>query len=107
MAGFDNDKLELVTEEKDSEVTDNTVLEEEDQDEFSDNDDLEVNFKPEHNLALDSVEIDVEELLSEIQAEANTADTANVLVRKRLEVMLERKRRREDTIDFDEYDLGG
>jgi hypothetical protein len=109
MTGFEKDKLKLPTEEVDSDVTENTVLEDENSDEFFDeverDDDLEVEFNPEKNPAMDSVEINVEDLLSEIRADANSADASNVRVRKELEAMLERKRRHEDTMDLDEYDL--
>ena len=105
MAGFDNDKLKLSTKEKDSDVTNDAVLGDENLDDFFEEDELEVDFKPDQNPAMDSVEINVEDILSEIQADANTADVAEVRVRKQLEAMLERKRRHEDTMDLDEYDL--
>ncbi len=115
MTGFEDDKLDMETEELEAKVpanrdSGNESFEEniedlEDTDEFADDDDLEANFKPGKNPGLDSVEIDVEQLLSEIAAEASATDAANVRVRKRLEAMLERKRRHQDLIDFDEYDL--
>ena len=115
MTGFDDDKLNMETEaleakapadrNSSNEGFEETMDDLEVRDEFEDDDDLEANFQPGKNPALDSVEINVEEILSEIAAEASATDAANVRVRKRLEAMLERKRRHEDLIDFDEYDL--
>ena len=100
-----NDLQDSPVKEKDSSELASAVDQEEidELDEFAESEELE--YKPGENPTLDSVEIDVDEILSEIAAETNTGDTASIRVRKRLEEMMERKRRHEDTIDFDEYDL--
>jgi len=105
MAGFENEMQEHSVEEKDSELTETKGREKDELEEITETEDLEGDFKRGIDPALDSVEIDVEEILSEIASEAKTGDTASIRIRKRLEAMMERKRRHEDTIDFDEYDL--
>jgi len=109
MAGFDKDGQDKQAKEKDLEFADTAAIEAEELDEFADadSDDLEVDFKPGKTAGIDSVEIDVEEILSEIAAEVDTGDTANVRIRKQLETMMERKRQQEELVDFDEYDLDG
>ncbi len=57
------------------------------------------------NVGGTSVEIDAEQLLAEVEAEAAHGVDASGRVRKRLEAIMERKRRHRDLIDFDEYDL--
>ena len=57
------------------------------------------------NVGESSVEIDVESLVAEIEAEANEGVDASVRVRRRLDAILERKRRHEDLVDFTDYEL--
>ena len=57
------------------------------------------------NVGGSSVEIDVEQLLAEFEAEAALGVDASGRVRRRLEAMAERKRRHQALIDFDDYDL--
>jgi hypothetical protein len=57
------------------------------------------------NVGGASVELDVEQLLADFESEAASGVDAGGRVRKRLEAMMERKRRHEALIDFDEYDL--
>lgn len=105
MAGIDSSGKQKQVENKDSEFADTSAIESEELDEFGDTGELDIDFKPGKTIGLDSVEIDVEEILSEIAAEVNTGDTASVRIRKQLEAMMERKREQEELIDFDEYDL--
>lgn len=74
-------------------------------DEFSDTTVLEAPSAESDNVGGSSVEIDAEQLLAEVEAEAAHGVDASGRVRKRLEAIMERKRRHEDLIDFDEYDL--
>ena len=105
MAGFDNSGKRKQAGKNDSEFSDTSAIDSEERDEFGDTGELDADFKPGKTLGLDSVEIDVEEILSVIASEANTGDTASVRIRKQLEAMMERKREQEELIDFDEYDL--
>ena len=57
------------------------------------------------NVGGSSVELDVEQLLAEVESEAPQGVDANGRVRRRLEAIMERKRRHEALMDFDEYDL--
>jgi len=58
------------------------------------------------NVGEASVELNVEELIAEIEAESqvNAADP-DCKVRRRLEDMLDRKRSAEELIDFEDYDI--
>lgn len=73
--------------------SDTFVLDDKDDDDDSD------------NIGATSVEIDAEQLLAEVEAEAAHGVDASGRVRRRLEAIMERKRRHRDLIDFDEYDL--
>jgi len=57
------------------------------------------------NVGSSSVEIKVEQLLAEVEAEAASGGDASGRVRRRLEAMTERKRRHQALLDFDDYDL--
>ena len=57
------------------------------------------------NVGGSSVEIDAEQLLAEVEAEAADGVDASGRIRKRLEAIMERKRRHDDLADFDDYDL--
>lgn len=58
------------------------------------------------NVGEASVELNVEELIAEIEADSQEhAADPNGRVRRRLEDMLERKRAAEELIDFDDYDI--
>ena len=81
------------------------VADESDSD-FDDTDVFEAKTDASDNVGGSSVEIDVEQLLAEFEEEAATAGVdSSGRVRKRLEAIMERKRRHEELIDFDEYDL--
>lgn len=57
------------------------------------------------NVGMSSVQFDVEELISEFEAEAPQGVDKDGRLRKRLDAILERKRRHEEILDFDDYDL--
>ena len=105
MAGLENETQEKVAEETDTEFTETVILEDDEIEEYADIDKLEDNFKPDQKIAFDSVEIDVEDLLTEIAADADMSDKGSVRIRKRLEAMIEQKRAQEEFVDFDEYDI--
>ncbi len=105
MTGFGNSGKYKQSKKKDSEIADTSASDSEELDEFGDTGEFDADFESGKMVGLDSVEIDVEEILSEIASEVNTGDTASVRVRKQLEAMMERKREQEELIDFDEYDL--
>ena len=58
------------------------------------------------NVGDPSVEINVEELISELEAEGvGEAPECEQAAKKRLEEFMERKRRKEELEDFDDYDV--
>jgi len=66
---------------------------------------LEAKTESSDNVGGGSVEIDVEQLLAEVEAEAADGVDEDGRVRRRLEAVLERKRRHEALVDFEEYDI--
>ena len=76
-----------------------------DDEEFGDTMVLDSKAKATDNVGMASVEIDVESLVQEMEAEAPEGVDSSGRVRKRLEAMLERKRRHEELMDFEDYDL--
>ena len=74
-------------------------------DEFADTMVLDSDTKATDNVGMASVEIDVESLVEELESEAEEGVDASGRVRRRLEAMIERKRRHEDLLDFEDYDL--
>jgi hypothetical protein len=52
-----------------------------------------------------SVQIDVESLVAEFEAEATEGVDANGRIRRKLEAITERKRRHEELEDFEDYEL--
>jgi len=57
------------------------------------------------NVGDSSVQLDVAQLLAEVEAEAAKGVDASGRVRRRLEAIMERKRRHQDLLDFEDYDL--
>ena len=104
MAEISKDKQDDKLRKEDRDFVDTAAIEAGEIDEFSD-EEQEEEFSPDKLVGIDSVEIDVEQILSEIAAEVNTGNTANIRVRRQLEAMLERKRERQRLIDFEEYDI--
>jgi hypothetical protein len=76
-----------------------------DGDDFDETDVFEAKSDASDNVGGSSVELDVEQLLAEFEAEASAGVDPSGRVRRRLEAMMERKRRHQALIDFDEYDL--
>jgi hypothetical protein len=74
-------------------------------DDFSDTTVIESKTKDSDNVGGSSVELNVEQLLAEFEAEASEGVDPSGRVRRRLEAIMERKRRHQALIDFDEYDL--
>lgn len=105
MADLENEAQDKVAEKMDTEFTETVILEDDEVEEYVDIDNLEDNFKPDQKFAFDSIETNVEELLTEIAAEADINDSSNIRIRKRLEAMIEQKRAQEEFVDFDEYDI--
>ena len=89
------------TGEDSAEFTDTSVLGEE---EFADTGVWESNKKLTENTE-GSVEIDVESLVAEFEAEAGKGVDSDGRIRKRLEAIAERKRRHEELKDFSDYDI--
>ncbi len=73
--------------------------------EFADTMVLDSKAKATDNVGMASVEIDVESLVEEIESETEEGVDASGRVRRRLEAMIDRKRRHEDLVDFEDYDL--
>ena len=73
--------------------------------EFSDTVVWEEKAKKTDNVGEASVEIDVESLVAEVEAEAAHGVDASGRIRRRLDAILERKKRHDDLADFDDYDL--
>ncbi len=80
-------------------------MDDDDDDLFTDTLILESASESSDNVGGASVELDVEQLLAEVEAESHRGVDASGRVRRRLEAILERKRRHADLLDFDEYDL--
>ena len=58
------------------------------------------------NVGDPSVEINVEELISELEAEGiSDAPECEQAAKRRFEELMERKRNKEDLEDFDDYDI--
>ncbi|NOR21057.1 MAG: hypothetical protein GQ538_13330 [Xanthomonadales bacterium] len=77
----------------------------EEDDQFSETDVFEAKTDMSDNVGGSSVEIDVEQLLADFEAEAPSGVDEGGRVRRRLEAIVERKRRHEALVDFEEYDL--
>ena len=71
-----------------------------DEDEGSDDDNDSTD-----NVGMSSVQFDVEELVRELESEAGAGVDRSGRLRKRLDAILERKRRHQALMDFDDYDL--
>ena len=94
---------ERIKETESASHTDSAVLESDDV--FAETTILESQSKDSDNVGGSSVEIDVEQLLAEVESEVPDGVDVDGHVRKRLEAIMERKRRHDELVDFDEYDL--
>jgi hypothetical protein len=65
---------------------------------------IEAQMKPTDNVGEASVQLDVESLIADVEAEAADGVDANGRVRRKLDAIIERKRRHEELIDFEDYD---
>ncbi|MGD8323844.1 MAG: hypothetical protein PVF50_05705 [Gammaproteobacteria bacterium] len=81
---------------------------EEQQDDMEDTQETEaLQEKDTDNVGDASVELNIEELLSELEADGLTqaCTSEHVAKKKRLEELMELKRARQDLEDFDDYDI--
>jgi hypothetical protein len=106
-----NSEMEKLSRKLSPEVTDDiNQLEADDGNtgETADADDTEIveaSSELSDNVGNNSVQLDVAQLLAEVEAEASKGVDANGRVRRRLEAIMERKRRHQDLLDFEDYDL--
>ena len=73
--------------------------------EFVDTVAMDTKAKKTDNVGEASVEIDVESLVAEFESEASDGVDQNGRIRRRLDAMVERKRRHDELVDFEDYDL--
>ena len=98
---FDYGDTEIVVKKKTAKK--NVVNEDEDDDEDEiENDDED---DPSGNVGQTSVEIDVESLIAELEAEKVKGVDSQGHLRKRLDEILERKKHKHDLDDFDQYEI--
>jgi hypothetical protein len=74
-------------------------------DDFGDTALLDAGAKKTDNVGEASVELDVETLVKEFEEEASTDVDKDGRIKRRLDAMVERKRRHEELVDFDDYDI--
>ena len=91
--------------ELDEDTEESVGTEDMETDELSDTAVWEASKKPTDNVGEASVELDVESLIAEFEEEASDGVDNSGRIRRRLDAMLERKRRHDDLADFDDYDL--
>ncbi|MCP3999807.1 MAG: hypothetical protein GY727_02735 [Gammaproteobacteria bacterium] len=65
---------------------------------------IEAQMKPTDNVGEASVQLDVESLIADIELEAAEGVDANGRIRRKLDAIMERKRRHEALVDFEDYD---
>jgi len=76
------------------------------EDEEEDTDEEEVEGAAEtDNVGDPSVEINVEDLISELEGDGSTRPGRELAAKRRLEELMERKRSKRDLEDFDDYDV--
>jgi hypothetical protein len=75
-----------------------------DDSEFAETAVIEAHMRPTDNVGEASVEIDVESLIADVEAEAAEGVDASGRIRRKLDAIMERKRRHEELIDFEDYD---
>jgi len=107
-----NSDIEKLSRKVSAEIPDDIELQDDDfaddadsTDELSDTTILEADSELSDNVGYSSVQLDVAQLLAEVEAEASKGVDASGRVRRRLEAIMERKRRHQDLLDFDDYDL--
>ena len=107
-----NSDIEKLSRKVSAEIPDDIEFQDDDfsddadsMDELSDTTILEADSELSDNVGFSSVQIDVSQLLAEVEAEASKGVDASGRVRRRLEAIMERKRRHQDLLDFADYDL--
>ena len=107
-----NSDIEKLSRKVSAEIPDDIELQDDDfaddadsTDELGDTTILEADSELSDNVGYSSVQLDVAQLLAEVEAEASKGVDASGRVRRRLEAIMERKRRHQDLLDFDDYDL--
>ena len=95
--------------EDEGDFSDTAVLDDDDED-FGDDDDTGDDAYSEVGSVDDfvgenSVVFDVDNLVAEFEAEAGMGGNPSSRLRRRLEALAERKRRHNDLMDFDDYDI--
>ena len=73
--------------------------------EFTETAVIEAQMKPTDNVGEASVEIDVESLIADVEAEAPEGVDADGRIRRKLDAIMERKRRHDDLEDFTDYEI--
>jgi len=85
---------------------DDVDIEDEDELEITSSDDNDSTDETTDNIGDPSVEINVQELINELEADGLTKDLRNGPdAKKRLEGLMERKRALRELEDFDDYDI--
>ena len=107
-----NSELEKLSRKVSAEVPDDVEQDDNDwaysTDDTEEEDDtsiIEVGSELSDNVGDSSVQLNVAQLLAEVEAEASKGVDASGRVRRRLEAIMERKRRHQDLLDFEDYDL--
>jgi hypothetical protein len=75
-----------------------------DDSEFGETTVIEAQMQPTDNVGEASVQLDVESLIADVEAEAAEGVDASGRIRRKLDAVMERKRRHEDLSDFEDYD---
>lgn len=92
-------------------ITDERNVEVESSEKFSDTmilDNSEAATEFSDNVGMISVQFNAEDIISEVESEgANGGMNENGRLRKRLDALVERKRRAEELADFEDYDIDG
>ena len=85
--------------DQDDEALDGDALD----DEAEDTDDVEIPITD--NIGDPSVEINVEDLISELEADGLLQVNREIAAKRRLEELMEEKRARRELEDFEDYDI--
>jgi hypothetical protein len=102
MAAGKKDVEDSFMEEQDSELNAATEM---DNEAFTDTIIVDETKLATDNVGEASVQLDVESLVAEFEAEASVGVDSDGRVRRKLEAVLERKRRHEELVDFNDYEI--
>jgi hypothetical protein len=75
-----------------------------DDSEFGETTVIQAQMQPTDNVGEASVQLNVESLIADVEAEAAEGVDASGRIRRKLDAVMERKRRHEDMSDFEDYD---